>query len=383
MDFVVPKKDLQNLLDKCVWVVDAKSTMPALSGVLLDATGPKLRCATTDLYRSVEGTLDSAELNARGSVCVPAKDLHERVKVMPEGPIQVLVNDSQAVTLKALGSARRFTLHGIPGGEFPQVAKPAPGSWSARLPAADLDRVLNQVYVAVSNDETRPHVNSALFEWSSTSLRLVSTDGHKLVRCDLPVEVTVPPEAQMLLPRTSLDTLGKLLTAALALSKKDKDPLVVTLHAQGPSVFVDLAGVRFGIKRVDAQFPPYQQVIPGKSPRKARLERARLMSVVNAARTAVDERRGVSFQFTSQALRVSSSSPDNGEAYDEMATDYTGAEITVCFNPDYVIKMLETLVYDEVEFGFDGELDPAVIRPCVEGESPYVGVLMPMRGGSA
>jgi DNA polymerase III subunit beta len=124
MDLVIPKKDLLRLVARCHGVADKKSAMPALANVLLAAEGNALRVAATDLYLAVSGQTN-AEIARSGSVAIPAKDLFERVKAMPEGPIQVTTTESAQTTLKAVGSPRRYTLHGMPGAEFPPLPKPA------------------------------------------------------------------------------------------------------------------------------------------------------------------------------------------------------------------------------------------------------------------
>src|SRR3954462_8205767 len=116
MDLVIPKKDLLRLVDRCQGVADKKSAMPALANILLAAEGNTLRVAATDLYLSVSGQTP-AEVTTAGSVAVPAKDLLERVSHMPEGPIEIRTTDGAQTVLKAGGSPRRYTLHGIPGSE--------------------------------------------------------------------------------------------------------------------------------------------------------------------------------------------------------------------------------------------------------------------------
>src|SRR6186713_2993884 len=112
MDLVIPKKDLLRLVERCQGVADKKNAMPALANILLTAEGNTLRVAATDLYLSVSGQTH-AEVATAGSVAVPAKDLFERVKQMPDGPVQILASEGAQTTIKAVGSPRRFTLHGM------------------------------------------------------------------------------------------------------------------------------------------------------------------------------------------------------------------------------------------------------------------------------
>src|ERR1700727_593187 len=119
MELTVPKKDLLKLVGRMQGVVERKSTMPVLSNVLLAVDGPNaLRLAATDLYLAIAGRV-TADVNKGGSIAVPAKDLLERVKNMPDGPIHIATHDNATTTLKAAGTARRYTLRGMPGDDSP------------------------------------------------------------------------------------------------------------------------------------------------------------------------------------------------------------------------------------------------------------------------
>src|SRR3954467_13788425 len=111
MDVTIAKKELLRLVGRCQGVADKKSAMPALANVLLVAEGNTIRVAATDMYLAVSGQAP-AEVARPGSVAVPAKDLLERIKAMPEAPVQLATKDGAQTTIKAVGSPRRYTLHG-------------------------------------------------------------------------------------------------------------------------------------------------------------------------------------------------------------------------------------------------------------------------------
>jgi DNA polymerase III subunit beta len=188
MELTVAKKDLLRLVARMQGVAERKSTMPVLSNVLVAVDGPdSIRLAATDLYLSLSGKVP-AHINKGGSVAVPAKDLFERVKMMPDGPIHISTNDTAATTLKAQGSARRYTLRGMPGDDFPPLPAPAEGSPNLSLDVSVLQELIAKTYFSISGDETRAHLNSAKFEWDGDLVRMVSTDGHRLSK----MEVKVP-----------------------------------------------------------------------------------------------------------------------------------------------------------------------------------------------
>jgi DNA polymerase-3 subunit beta len=375
MDLVIPKKDLLRLVARCQGVADKKSAMPALANVLLAAEGNTLRVAATDLYLAVSGQTH-AEVATAGSVAVPAKDLLERVKAMPDGPVQIIATEGAQTTLKAVGSPRRYTLHGIPGGEFPQLPKPAPDAPSLSLPVELLSLLIARTHFSISSDETRPHVNSGLFEWVGDRVRIVSTDGHRLSK----MEATVSGQsatATMLIPLKAITELRRLADEA----KGEKDATSVTITQSGPNAFFQIAGMSFSVKLVDAQFPPYQQVIPQISDRSVRAPRIAFADALRAVSLAASDRTGgVKLSVAPNTLRITSESPESGNGFDELSVDYNGPELTIGFNAKYFLDVLAAVDDEEIILGVSGELDPAVLRPGTESsEQSYVAVIMPMR----
>lgn len=378
MDLVVAKKDLLRLVARCQGVADKKSAMPVLANVLLSADGNVLHVAATDLYLAVSGHT-AAEISKGGAVAVPARDLLERVKAMPEGPIQITTKDGGQTTLKAVGSPRRYTLHGVPGTDFPALPKPAPDAAVLELPVDLLSQLIARTHFSISPDETRAHVNSALFEWSGERVRMVTTDGHRLSK----MEATVPgtqATATMLLPLKAVTELRRLADDARA--EKDGDaPRNVAIAQNGPNAFFSVAGMQFSVKLVDAQFPPYQQVIPNVTERSVRTPRLVLIDALRAVALAANDRTGgVKVTLLPNTLRITSESPESGNGYDEIPIDYTGPELTIGFNAKYFLDVLSAIDDDEVILGISGELDPAVLRPATESaQESYVAVVMPMR----
>jgi DNA polymerase-3 subunit beta len=375
MDLVIPKKDLLRLVARCQGVADKKSAMPALANILLSAEGNTLRVAATDLYLSVSGQTQ-AEVATAGSVAVPAKDLLERVKYMPDGPVQVIATEGAQTTLKAVGSPRRYTLHGIPGGEFPQLPKPAPDAPSLQLPVELLSLLIARTHFSISSDETRPHVNSGLFEWVGDRVRIVSTDGHRLSKMEATVTGS-SATATMLIPLKAITELRRLAEEARA----EKDANIVTITQSGPNAFFSVAGMVFSVKLVDAQFPPYQQVIPALSDRSVRAPRLVFADALRAVSLAASDRTGgVKLSVAPGTLRITSESPESGNGFDELPVEYNGPELTIGFNAKYFLDVLAAIDDEEIILGVSGELDPAVLRPGSESsDQSYVAVVMPMR----
>jgi DNA polymerase-3 subunit beta len=134
----------------------------------------------------------------------------------------------------------------------------------------------------------------------------------------------------------------------------------------------------FAVRLVDAQFPPYGQVIPQQSEKLVRVPRSPLAEALKAVSVAASERTGgVKLALTKGTLRISTESPESGEGFDEVPIEYAGADMTIGFNARYFLDVLAALDEDDVELGFGGELDPAVVKPV--GPRQFLAVVMPMR----
>src|SRR3984885_14691908 len=218
MELTVAKRDLLKLVTRMQGVAERKSTMPVLSNVLLAIDGPStLRVAATDLYLALVGRV-TVEVSKGGSVAVPVKDLLERVRMMPDGPIHVVANDNASTTIKAAGSPRRYTLRGMPGDDFPPLPAPSEGSPSLSLSVDVLAELMQKTYFSISTDETRAHLNSALFEWDGDVVRMVTTDGHRLSMMEQKV-VGKQATATMLIPLKAIMELRRLCDELAAESK--------------------------------------------------------------------------------------------------------------------------------------------------------------------
>ena len=186
----------------------------------------------------------------------------------------------------------------------------------------------------------------------------------------------------MLIPLKAIHELRRLCDEVLAEHGKDgskdaqKPQLQIT--QSGSSAFFQGGGTTFSVKLVDAQFPPYSQVIPQNSDKKVTVPRAPFADALRAMSIAASERTGgVKLGIGSGTMRITSESPESGDGFDEVPVEYDGAPITIGFNAKYFLDVLGALEEDDVSLSLSGELDPAVLRPS--GERNFLAVVMPMR----
>jgi DNA polymerase III subunit beta len=377
MDVILAKKDLLRLFARTQGVAEKKSTMPILSNLLIQAeTGGTLRASATDLFMAVTGHV-TGEVIRPGILAVPAKDLVERVKAMPEGQVQITSTEGSTAQIKAVGARREFRLRGMPGEDFPQLPKPDSNSASTTISPTTLAELIARTHFSISTDETRPHLNSALFEWDGDVVRMVTTDGHRLSKHELPADGGQKASFSLLIPLKGIVELRRICDEAKA-EKGDKEGQPLKLLRGGPNVFFVREDTTLAIKLVDAQFPPYQQVIPQKSSTRVRLSRNTFIDVLKAMSVAASDRTGsVKVTLGKGTMRVTSENPDSGDAFDELPVEYGGEDITIGFNVRYLLDVLGALDEEDVQLGLSGELDPVVLEPA--SDKRFLAIVMPMR----
>jgi DNA polymerase-3 subunit beta len=210
---------------------------------------------------------------------------------------------------------------------------------------------------------------------------MVTTDGHRLSKVEVKVSGR-QASATMLIPLKAIQELRRLCDEILGESKDGPKEAgggaQLQITQSGSNAFFQGGGVLFAVRLVDAQFPPYAQVIPQHSDKVVRVARAPFADALRAVSVAASERTGgVKLGLSQGTMRITTESPESGEGFDEISIEYSGPPMTIGFNARYFLDILGALDEDEVQLGLGGELDPAVVRPV--GERQFLAVVMPMR----
>jgi DNA polymerase-3 subunit beta len=145
-------------------------------------------------------------------------------------------------------------------------------------------------------------------------------------------------------------------------------------------MFVRVGTLALSAKLVDAQFPPYDQVIPKDQDKRIVVKRTGLLDALRRISIMASDRTyGIKIHVAKDTLRITSDNPDLGEAKEELDADYAGAALTIGFNAKYLMEVLSQMEDEEVQLELGGELDPGIVRPVKNTKMDYLGVIMPMR----
>jgi len=367
MKFTISREKLQEGLQAVTAAVPAKTTLPVLANLLVETTDRGIRFSATDLDIAVS-TEVSADVETPGAITIPAKKLSEIARELPPSPVKIAASGEQRVTLECGRS--KFKLLGLPRDEFPTFPQVRfSDSW--RVKSGELHKLISHTAFAVSTEESRPILNGVLWELREERMRMVATNGHRLAKMELPVEASSAPPGDLIVPPKALEQIRRLFPAEeeLEIARGENH---LGFRSPFTSVFTRL---------VEGPYPNYEQVIPKDNDRYAIADKASLTQALKRMSViASDQTHRIKMSFNTGMLKFSVTTPDLGEASDELPVNYTGDQLDIGFNATYLLEILRFMPTEQVRLTFKAPERAATIEP--EGwddGAKYLCLVMPLR----
>jgi DNA polymerase-3 subunit beta len=364
MEFKIAKNEFLRGLRLAQGIADRKSTMPMLANVLLRTQGKnQLLVAATDLNVSLTAELKSQNSH-EGGITLGAKNLFELIANAPGEDVTLRRADNHWAEIRS--GKVTYKIVGMPDRDFPRVPDHREATYTT-IESAVLREMIDRTLFSVCNDETRFHLNGVYFESDGSKARMVSTDGHRLSKVERTIANGPKLSAGVIIPKKGLLEMKKVLESGPSCK----------LAIKTPHLFLVQEDIAIAVKLIDAQFPPYEQVIPKDHKKIITVDRSRFVDSLRRAQLMSSETRGVKLAATKEGLTITSDNPDLGEVREELDAEYNGDPIAIGFNPKYVVELLGQMASDQITIALGGELEPGLVRP-LSGDD-YLGVVMPMR----
>lgn len=343
-------------------VANRGGALPVLSGVRAELSGDRLRLTGSDLELTIE--IEITVAGERDGVAVlPAKISSDLVRSLGDPRVEVSVEGDEArITAGRFESSLRL----LPADEFPRLAMPA--DEAVTLAAKDFAGALRQVVPAASADDARPILTGVLLAAEAGGLRLVATDSYRLAVRDLPGTSVLAEGQSVLVPSRALRELERLLGSAEE----------VTLRLGEREAAFEVGDVRLTTRLIEGEFPNYRGLIPASHPNRLTVGREALVEAVKRVKLMARElNTPVRLAMGPDGLELVAITQDVGQAHEQLDATYEGTELTVAFNPEYLLSGVEVTPGDEIHLDTVDAQKPAVIRAGEAGEFLYL--LMPVR----
>lgn len=335
--------------------------LPVLSGLHLVLSGDELVVTGSDLELTIARTL-TVNGGTDGAAVIPAKLLIDVVRSLEPGAIELELGD---LDLTIRGGRSEFSIRTIPTDEFPQLASSEGPEVS--IEASSFVAALGQVVPAASGDDSRPILTGVLLTPVESGLRLVATDSYRLAVADIPGASVLEGDQAVLVPSRALAEVRRVVGEA--------PDLVLRLGESDASFAIE--GLVVTTRLIDGDFPKYEGLIPTGPSNELSVNRETVLDAVRRVRLLAQESTPVRLVMNSDGLEIVAITQDVGEGHETVDASYDGDELTVAFNPAFLLDGLDVAPGEEVTLQTIDSLKPAVLR--TPGNDNFLYLLMPVR----
>jgi DNA polymerase-3 subunit beta len=362
MKLQVTQENLTKALGSVARVANSRGTLPILSNVLLKTVEGRLSIAATNLDIAITHFIGS-KVSEEGAITVPARLMQDFVSSLPSGVIDLKLEDSR---LKISADKYQSTINGVSAEDYPVMPAIEDGvTW--KVPGKSLKQALQQVVVAASGDEARPVLTGVLWKTQDGRLCLAATDSYRLAERVL---TAIPQEVSLLIPASAIHDLLRIL------GDFDEDVFITNDDQQ---VLFRVGDVELVTRLIEGNYPDYRKLIPAKFASSATLKKTDLVNITKVSSLFARESAGsvtINFDEAGQQVSIRSIASQIGENT-AAATAKVVGDGTITLNSRYILDALHVMAGDEVEFSFNGKLEPTVLRDT--GASDYTHVIMPLK----
>jgi DNA polymerase III subunit beta len=365
MKFQIEKENLLEPLQQIIGAVEKRQTMPALSNVLIRTTKNSLTLTATDLEIELVSQI-SMIVDEPGEITVPARKLLDICKSLPnEASINFTVKDTKAVVQSGRS---RFSLTTLPANDFPALDA-INSVYEFEITQKTLRDIIDKTAFAMAQQDVRYYLNGLMLEVSANYLRAVATDGHRLAYCEKETSADIADIKQVILPRKGVLELVRLLSD----TEEAVKIILGSNHLQ-----VEFNQLRLTSKLIDGRFPDYNRVMPTDGDNVINADREQLRQALMRASILSNEKyRGIRLILEKNLIKLQAQNPDQEEADIELEVIYTGDDIEIGFNVNYMLDVLNVTNSEMVQAALRDSNSSFLLTYPDQPDCKYV--IMPMR----
>ena len=366
LTFTAPRDTAVSVLQTVGRAVSSRSSVQILGGIHLRTVDGGIEVAATDMELALRARLE-ATVEGDGAVVVPARVLLDIVRVLPPGEVTFTQVAGETTLAIACGAAS-YKVHTYDATDFPELPSPD-ASEVHSIPRAPFLDTLSTVSKAASRDESRPVLTGILVRLSGERLVMAATDSYRLSVKETPIELPAGLDIDAVVP-------ARALTEVARMSGGSDGPDELQLAVRQNQILVGCDGVWLSARRIDGQFPNYEQLKPDTFEAEMRASREELADVTRRVAVLAQRNAALRLTLSEGQLQLRAQTQDVGEAEETLPVAFSGEPIEIGFNPGFFLEGLDSVEADEVVLRLINPLRPGLIS----GEADdFWYLIMPIR----
>ena len=363
MKFRCDGLELSDAISTVSKAISGKTTSQILEGIKIVCENDKLVLSATDLEMSIEKTI-RAEVERAGETVVPGRLFGEYIRKLTNEQIECELNEKNQ--LKIAYTDSEGVLQCMEKSEFPQIKEVEKDNFF-EITKEDFKKLINNVFYAVAQDDSRPILKGVLIETTGNSIKAVAVDGCRLSIANKTL-VNTTADFKIIVPGRNIYEIMKML---------DNDGnLKVYIHSN--NIMVDLGDTIVINRLIDGQFINYRQIVPKDFATVVTINKEQLEDAIDRASvlSRIDKNNLVKFDIKEKNLMLTSNS-EIGNTKENITVGVKGNDLTISFNSKYFSDCLKVIDNPYVKINLNSPIQPCVITPC-ENED-FVFLILPVK----
>lgn len=366
MKFNCTKTELLEAVSAVQRAVSNKNIFTVLEGILITAIGDKVILRGNDMEKGIEYTIDG-NIENEGSVIVNSRIFGDIARKMPNGNISVNIDDLYNVKIDS-GNIH-MDIKGMDPEGFPEIPEVNKEN-SIEIDQEFLKEMIRQVIFSVGSDDSKPIFKGALIESQENSLNMVSLDGYRMsVRRES--LLGVKEGMNVVVP-------GKALAEVMRLLKSDDEK--VNIYYENSQILFKMGNCKLVSNLLQGEYLNYRSIYQSqKFDTEVIVEKEAILESVDRAMLVITEDRKspVLINIEDDYLTINSKT-ELGAVNEKISIEKTGHDISISFNPKFLVDVFKTVNDEKLKISFAGE-NLCIIEP-VNGEE-FLYVVLPVRTG--
>lgn len=364
MKFSVNQIELNDAIQSVSKII-GKSTIPALSGILFDASGSKLRLVGSDAKITIEAFIDT-KIEKNGSAVIPAGFISELIRKLPPELINFSMDEKGNISINC--AQLKYNILSYNANEFPEIQKDS-FDQELNIDKDILDKIIKQVRFSIAKDETRPVLTGALFEFTDNELTVVSIDGYRMSLKKVNIENNI--NCVIIIPDRALLEIQKIISSSDAGEK-----IKITIGEN--QLCFEYGDVKLTSNKIAGEFTNYNQIIPKDIKSVVTIDRELFTQSIDRSMLVIrnNKNQAIKFNITDDNLKIDSTS-EIGSSQEIIPIKLEGEDIVIGFNPKFIIEMLKVVESESLVIKFTNPVGPCLISQ--EDNDDYLYMLLPCR----
>jgi DNA polymerase III beta subunit len=312
-------------------VISGSNVNPMLQNVRIVAKDNTLELSTTDMEVSVSYLIDSVEVITPGKMVGPETQISSIVKEWTEDYIEITEEDRKCVIK---GKDNFFKILCTDPDGFPTIPQFIEDEYIEIDREVLLDMIKKTAFI-ILGDRTKHGTSGVFLSISDNHVKMVANDGRRLSEVKKKVDNPHGISNSCVIP-----IKGILQIQRIAGEQED----LVKLKIEEKRIFVKTKNSTLCSQLLEGQYPKYEEVIPTNLDKRISMDKNVFASAIRRVSImTTDEYKLLTFKFSGETLEIKCLSPDVGESKTVIPVEYSGEELEIGLNPDFLLDYLKNV----------------------------------------